>query len=70
MPFLTGSSDGDGVTRSVVVVIPDDDAFHEALWGAVLELTRPENWQQSGTLTAQEAASAMLQAYDVGDYPP
>jgi len=59
--YLTPSGlEGDIV---VSITIPSDPYFLYALTGAITSLTDPENWEQYGTLTPQEAAAKMLQAY-------
>jgi len=46
-------------------MIPIDDNlyFMAAVSGALLELTKDWNWEQYGTMTAAEAAAAMLELY-------
>lgn len=35
-----------------------------AFMGALSELTKPENWQEFGTMTPEQAAEAFQAAYD------
>ena len=58
MPYLTPESlPADTVVRQLS--IPQDLAFLGAVTGALLELTFPENWEQHGAVTPEEAAAAM-----------
>lgn len=41
------------------IVIPLDDAVIASIGGALEELTRPENWEEVGTMTPQESAELM-----------
>lgn len=40
--------------------VPQDTAIMAAVWGAILLLTEPENWEQYGAVTPADIASAML----------
>ena len=62
MPWLTGDEIPTG-TKCREIRVPDDPTFVSAVSGALLDLTRPENWEQHGTLTPQQMADAMLDAY-------
>lgn len=63
MPYLTGSDPGT-TTFCREILIPDEDAFIQAVNGALYDLTRPENWEQtSGDLTPDEAADIALTMY-------
>lgn len=46
------------------ILVPDSPAFRESVSGALLELTHSWNWEQYGTMTPDEAASAMLEIYN------
>ena len=46
------------------ILVPDSPAFRESVNGALLELTYSWNWEQYGTMTPEEAASAMLEIYN------
>jgi len=61
MAWLTGDTIPE-TTTCRVIRIPDDPTFRRALSGALLELTKAENWEQFGTLTPEEQASAFLDA--------
>lgn len=43
--------------------MPDDPVFISAVSGALLELTREYNWEQSGTLTPKEQSDAFDDVY-------
>ncbi len=43
-------------TRCRRILIPDDPAWLALVSGALVELTKPENWEQFGTVTPEEAA--------------
>jgi len=62
MPYLTPSN-ATGTTQ-VCISFPDDENFLFAVLGALNDLTREENWEQGGTLTANEAATIMVDALD------
>jgi microcystin-dependent protein len=64
MPWLTGGklpASGDVFCRQLR--IPNDLAFIQAVNGALMDLTQPENWEQFGIVTPEEAAAAMFEMY-------
>jgi microcystin-dependent protein len=61
MPWLTGDVIPTE-TACRVIRIPDDPVFRRALSGALIELTKAENWEKFGTLTPEEQAQAFLDA--------
>lgn len=63
MPYLTPSN-APTTSRGVIIYIPDNDEFIHTLLGALLELTKVENWEQSGTLTEEETAELWRSVYD------
>jgi len=70
MPYLTGSSipTADFICRRLR--IPNDIDLIISVNGALDELTNPENWEQFGTATPEEAAAAMdsmFREYLLGD---
>jgi len=58
--------------------VPDDLALVGAVTGALLPLTYPENWEQFGTMTPEQAAGVMSAAFEAfvasdcvgGECPP
>lgn len=54
MPWLTKSNNPAIVSR--VIFVPDDDDWWADFMGTFLKLTRPENWEQWGTMTPEEMA--------------
>lgn len=58
-PIRTGDTNLGG-GDSAALVVPDDDWIRWAIVAALYALTQPENWQQVGTVTPQEAADIML----------
>lgn len=63
MPWLTGNSPlaSAGICRRLL--IPDDRDLLMAVNGALLELTKPENWEQFGNMEPEEAAKLMLEMW-------
>jgi len=60
MPWLTPDDDPALVSR--VVFIPNSIEWEAAFWGAFLELTLVENWEEYGSVTAEEAAQRWHEA--------
>lgn len=60
MPYLTGDTPADLCTLSIVV--PDDAMIRRAIFGQFLELSELRNWEQFGSGTPSEVASAMFDA--------
>lgn len=66
MPWLTPETIPTGDNTCRQLVIPNDLYLVSAVTGALYELTMPENWEQFGEKTPEEAAQAMrdmLEAY-------
>lgn len=49
--------------RPVFIPLDDDLSYMAAVNGALNELTKPENWEQFGSVTPEEAAEVMLEMY-------
>jgi len=47
-----------------VLFIPNDELLFGAVRGAIETLTVPENWEQLGAITPDEAAAAMVDMFD------
>lgn len=62
MPWLTGDDIPED-TFCRVIRVPNDPTFIHAVSGALLDLTYARNWEQLGTLTAQQQADAFDQIY-------
>lgn len=63
MAYLTGDNPG-SATLCRVLLIPDDLYLLMAVNGALLELTNPANWEESGDLSPEEAATLMQTMFD------
>lgn len=63
MPFLTGDVPA-GSSHCYPLFVPDDLYFRLAVRGAIWELTKPEAWEQFGTLTPDESAALALEMYE------
>lgn len=64
MPYLTGDDPGASVT-SFTLDIPDDFNFRTAVYGALLELADPQNWEQiDGELSPQQCADLAFEMFD------
>lgn len=62
MPYLTGNTLA-GVT-CYKIRVPGDLDFRAAVYGTLLELTNPANWEAFGTVTPEEAAEAASFMFD------
>lgn len=51
------------VTRCRRVLIPDDESWIAIVSGALLPLIQPENWEQFGALTPEQAAARAQEMY-------
>lgn len=60
MPYLAG--DDDGTCGKYTIEIPGDASATDAFAGALLELTRPRNWEQTGTRSPEAVAEAFRDA--------
>lgn len=70
MPYLTGDA-GFSNNRTIVITFPDTFGLRLAVRGALLELTREENWEQLGTMSTEDAAAYMLAAFeDIYEFIP
>ena len=68
MPYLTGDDTG-AVVDCRTLGVPDDLYFRMAVRGALMELARPENWEQFGDQTPEqyaELANKMVLAFFEG----
>ena len=76
--WLTGETPPPEEIRGRCFAVPNDLALVSAVTGALLPLTLPENWEQSGSMTVSEAAEIMSVAFEdfvsgecgSGDCPP
>ena len=75
--WLTGDTPPSPEELCRSVSVPSDLPLVTAITGALLPLTNPDNWQQHGTMTPEEAAEIMSAALDAflsstcgGDCPP
>lgn len=77
--WLTPDTPTPGTERCRRITVPDDLAFVGAVTGALLPLTDPDNWEQSGTMSPSEAAGIMSASFEdfvasdcegTGDCPP
>jgi len=59
--FVT-PDDTSAAPAAFVVYLPDDLYLIAAFWGAYHTLLRPDNWQEVGTLSAQDAADLFAAA--------
>jgi len=62
--WLTPDTPAPNDERCRRVSVPNDLAFVAAVTGALLPLTRPENWEQAGSMSSQEAAEIMSAAFE------
>lgn len=62
MPWLT-PNEIPATTLCRRLLIPDDLEIVAAVSGALLSLTYAHNWEQFGTVTPEEIASAMQEMY-------
>jgi len=62
--WLTPDSPTPEEERCRTISVPDDLAFVGAVTGALLPLTQPDNWEQSGSMTPEEAAGIMSAAFE------
>lgn len=60
MPFLTPDVEATTGLRCRRIQIPDNLDLLIAVNGALVDLTKPSNWERSGTMTEAEAAALML----------
>lgn len=71
-PFTVGSGVGDG-DATVSLTVMNADWFKSALFGALFELTKPENWVELGDVDvglAVEEAARMIDSYSYLPPPP
>lgn len=61
MPYLTGDSLVSAPTACRRILIPDEPAFRRAVYGALLELCAPYNWEMEGTGTPDDYAYAAFE---------
>ena len=62
MPWLTGDEiPVESFCR--IIRVPNDPVFIQAVSGALLDLTYPENWEKLGELTPNEQAAAFDETY-------
>jgi microcystin-dependent protein len=61
MPYLTGDSLVGAPTACRRILIPDEPAFRRAVYGALLELCAPYNWEIEGTGTPDDYAYAAFE---------
>jgi hypothetical protein len=59
MPYLAPDT-APTTTRTRTLSIPDDVRVLGAVNGALLELTYPQSWEQTGAVTPDEIAELML----------
>lgn len=70
--FVAGSGVGDG-DATISLTVMDADWFKSALFGALFELTQPENWIEMGDVDvglAIEEAARMIDTYVFTAPPP
>jgi len=60
--WLTPNSPAPDELRCRSISVPDDIDLVAAVSGALLDLTKPYNWEQYGTMTPDEASQIMLMA--------
>lgn len=63
MPFLTGDGINSSLTKRAIF-LPDNDWIIRSVLGALVELCNADNWEQFGTTTPNEIASAMIDVLD------
>lgn len=63
MPWLTGNLPTDDAPLCRRLLIPNDVHLVAAVSGALLQLTKPENWEKFGGLEPDLVADMMLQMY-------
>jgi hypothetical protein len=61
--FLTPQALPAGSVRRVVL-IPDDHEWLSLFYGAMLELCDPNNWEQFGIVTPEQAAERWTEVFD------
>src|SRR5512137_2403189 len=62
--WLTPDAPTPEVERCRRITVPDDLVFVGAVTGALLPLTDPDNWEQSGTMSPSEAAGIMSASFE------
>lgn len=50
-------------TRLIEITVPDDMYLYSCLLGAVYLLTLPQNWEELGTITPEQAAAFFNQTF-------
>jgi len=65
MPYITPEQTPTGDT-CWCFVLPDDPHFRAAFFGAVSELMKTYNWEQTTGITVQETVAIALEMYESG----